>query len=150
MRQLLLATLVAVTLGLGGCLNFNQPSDSKIKTMSTDYFNQQFAGLFQLTDVTKNNGYKQSDTHYVAKVTLSAKAERSLEDYAKTRMQDADLSPLEKMSNSMAIGILKMTLPEFAAGDELTFKRNYLFIKTDNGWLLQKELQDDTLNEPTL
>jgi len=146
MRQLFLGTLLALTFTLSGCLNSNQPSDSNINEMSAEFFNQQFAGLFNVTNTTKDNGYKQNDTHYIAEMTITAQAERSLDDYAKALMQDTNLSAFEKMSNGMAVGLLKMTLPEFTAGDELEFKRDYLFIKTDNGWLLKKELSDDTTN----
>lgn len=144
MRQLLMGTLVVFTLVLTGCFGITQPSDSDIKEMSTYHFNQEFAGLFTVTEVVKDNGYKQNDTHYVAEMTIHARADRSLDDYAKQLVQDPSLSAFEKMTNSMAIGLLKMTLPDFVAGDQLEFKRNYLFIKTDNGWLLKKELNDET------
>jgi len=58
-------------------------------------------------------------------------------------MNDSSLSSLQKISNSMSIGLLKMTMPEFEAGDQIEFKKDYLFIKTDNGWLLKKELQPE-------
>ena len=141
--QYLTGLLLLGTLLLSGCLGISQPTDNDIKTSATDYFNQQFAGLFTVTEAVKNNGYKQNDTHYVAEMTLTAKAERSLDEYAAALMQDSTLSAFEKMTNGMAVGLLKMTLPDFVAGDELEFKRNYLFIKTDNGWLLKQELTDE-------
>ena len=139
-----IGTLFLITaLFLTGCLGITQPSDSDIKASSADYFNQQFAGLFTATDVQKDNGYKQNDTHYVAEMTITAKAERTLDEYASVLMQDSSLTAFEKMTNGMAVGLLKMTLPDFTAGDELEFKRNYLFIKTDNGWLLKQELNEE-------
>ncbi|MEA3404888.1 MAG: hypothetical protein U9R28_04000 [Pseudomonadota bacterium] len=144
MRHILSSFTLITVLFLTGCFGITQPSDSDIKEMSTYHFNQQFAGLFTVTDAIKDNGYKQNDTHYVAEMTLHAQADRSLDDYAKQLVQDPSLSAFEKMTNSMAVGLLKMTLPDFAAGDQLEFKRNYLFIKTDNGWLLKKELNDET------
>jgi len=144
MRHIMLSTLAVFSLLLVGCLGITQPSDSDITEMSTDHFNQQFSGLFTVTEAIKNNGYKQNDTHYVAEMTIHAEAERSLDEYAKQLVQDPELSAFEKMTNSMAIGLLKITLPNFTAGDQLEFKRNYLFIKTDKGWLLKKELNDET------
>ena len=141
--QYLTGLLLLGTLLLSGCLGISQPTDNDIKTSATDYFNQQFAGLFTVTKAIKDNGYKQNDTHYVAEMSITAKAERSLDEYAAALMQDSSLSAFEKMTNGMAVGLLKMTLPEFSAGDELEFKRNYLFIKTDNGWLLKQELNDE-------
>jgi len=146
MRHIMVSTLAVLTLLLAGCLGITQPSDSDIEAMSTDHFNQQFKGLFTVTEAVKDNGYKQNDTHYVAEMTLHTQADRSLDAYAKQMMQDSNLSAFEKMSNSMAIGLLKMTLPDFSEGDQLQFKRNYLFIKTDKGWLLKKELNDETTN----
>jgi len=143
-RHSFLLSMFISGLFLSGCFGNSQPSESDIKASSADYFNSQFSGLFTVTEATKDNGYKQNDTHYVAEMTLTAKAERSLDEYAQALMQDKTLSALEKMSNGMAVGLLKMTLPDFVAGDELEFKRNYLFIKTDNGWLLKKDLTDET------
>ena len=111
--------------------------------MATEYFNQEFDGLFKADDVSKQNGYKQNDTHYVAELKIIATAQQSLEDYAKSIMNDSSLSSLEKITNSMAIGLFKITLPEFTEGDQIEFDKNYLFIKTDNGWLLKKELQPE-------
>lgn len=145
MRRLFsyLTLLFTATL-LSGCLGITQPTDERIIEMSTQHFNQQYAGLFIVAQATKDNGYKQNDTHYVAEMTLTARAERSLEAYAQALMHDSSLSALDKMAQSVNLGLLKLTLPAFEAGDQLEFKRNYLFIKTDNGWLLKKEL---TANE---
>lgn len=146
MRPIMVSTLAVFMLFLSGCLGITQPSDSDIKQMSTQHFNQQFAGLFTVTEAVKDNGYKQNDTHYVAEMTIKATADQSLDDYAKQLVQDANLSAFEKMTQSMTIGLLKMTLPDFSQGDELEFRRNYLFINTDKGWLLKKELNDENTN----
>ena len=138
--------LLFTALLISGCIGITQPTNDDITELSTQYFNKQYAGLFRVTEAIKDNGYKQNDTHYVAEMTIMAQAERSLDDYAKVMMQDSTLSAFEKMTNGMAVGLLKMTLPDFVAGDELEFKRDYLFIKTDNGWLLKKELNDETIN----
>ena len=138
--------LLFITLFLSGCLGITQPKDADITEAVSEHFNAQFSGLFNATSVEKINGYKQNDTHYVAEMVITATAERSLEDYAKTIMQDSSLSSFEKIANSMNIGLLKMTLPEFSADDQIEFERNYLFIKTDNGWMLKKELQTEDLS----
>lgn len=113
--------------------------------MSGDFFNQEFKGLFLADKVVKNNGYKKNDTNYVAELSVLATAQLSLEDYAKATLNDPDLSAMDKMASTMAIGMMKMTLPEFSAGDTVEFKRDYLFIKTDNGWLIKEDL---TQNSP--
>jgi len=132
---------VAVFSLLSGCFGISQPTDKQIEAMSSNYFNQQFQGLFLADEVIKNNGYKQNDTHYVAEVTVKATAQRSIDEYAKALMHDQTISAMDKIAQSMAIGIWKMTLPEFQQGDQLEFERNYLFIKTDNGWQLKRELE---------
>lgn len=146
MRHLLLTFITITGLALSGCSGNSQPSNSDISSMSTAHFNKQFNGLFSVTNTVKNNGYKQNETHYVAEMEITARAERSLDEYAQNLMQNTQLSAFEKMTSGMSVGLLKMTMPEFKAGDELRFERNYLFIKTDNGWLLKKELNDETTN----
>lgn len=79
----------------------------------------------------------------MAELTITGTAQQDLDNYAKSIMNDASLSSLEKITNSMAVGLLKMTMPEFEAGDQITFEKNYLFIKTDNGWQLKDELKPE-------
>ncbi|MDX1347935.1 MAG: hypothetical protein R3189_06770 [Thiomicrorhabdus chilensis] len=147
MRYSLLSFLAATMLLLSGCFGINQPTDEAIQNMSEQQFNQQYVGLFTATQVQKDNGYKQNDTHYVAEMTIKARAERSVDEYARQIMEDSSLTAFEKMSQTVNLGLLKMTMPEFQTGDELEFKKDYLFIKTDKGWLLKKELtQDDSSN----
>lgn len=144
MRHLLLTFFTLTALFLSGCSGSSQPSNSDISKMSTAYFNEQFNGLFTVINVVKDNGYKQNETHYVAEMDITARAERSLDEYAQNLMHNSNLSTFEKMTTGMTVGLLKMTMPDFVAGDELEFKRDYLFIKTDKGWLLKKELDDET------
>ncbi len=146
MRHVLSIFTLLTTLLLVGCLGITQPADSDIDDMSEQHFNQQLAGLFTATEVTKKNGYKDSDTHYIAEMHILATAQQSLDEYATKLMQDKSLSAMEKLTNGMSLGLLKMTLPEFSAGDQIEFERNYLFIKTDNGWMLKKELQAEDLS----
>ncbi len=146
MRHTLLIFSLLTTLLLVGCLGITQPSDSDIHDMAEQQFNQQFAGLFTATEITKKNGYKKSDTQYIAEMHILATAQQSLDEYATKMMQDKSLSSMEKFTYGMSLGLLKMTLPEFAAGDQIEFERNYLFMKTDNGWMLKKELQAEELS----
>ncbi|WP_319380693.1 hypothetical protein [Thiomicrorhabdus sp.] len=138
--------LFPLLLLLSGCFGITQPTDSSIKEMAEQKFNLDYAGLFTVEEIEKINGYKQNDTHYVAELKVHAVAQRSLDEYAKAMMHDESLSGLEKLTQSMSIGLLKVTLPEFSAGDHLEFDRNYLFIKTDNGWILKKELEQSENN----
>jgi hypothetical protein len=146
MRHALSMVTLLTTLFLAGCLGITQPSDSDIHDMTEQQFNQQLAGLFTATAVTKKNGYKDSDTHYIAEMHILATAQQSLDEYAAKLMQDKSLSAMEKFTHGMNLGLLKMTLPEFVTGDQVEFERNYLFIKTDNGWMLKKELQATDLS----
>lgn len=136
-----LFVLTLLTGLLTGCFGVSQPTDSQVKEMSEEYFNQQFKGLFLASEVVKKNGYKKNDTHYVAEVSVMATAQLSLEDYAKATMTDPALSSMDKIASTMAMGMLKMTLPDFKEGDQIEFEREYLFIRTDNGWQLKQELK---------
>ncbi|BBP47035.1 hypothetical protein THMIRHAS_24080 [Thiosulfatimonas sediminis] len=136
-----LSLLFTVVL-LAGCFGLTQPTDSDIQAMAKEKFNQEFLGLFLADTVVKDNGYKKNDTHYVAELTITATAQRSLDEYAREIMRDSTLSHMEKMKQTFGIGVLKMTLPEFKQGDSIDFSRNYLFIKTDNGWMIKGTLED--------
>ena len=135
-----IALLFLMFLSLAGCFGDSQPSENDVKSMSSQFFDKEYSGLFIASNIVKNNGYKQNDTHYVAEVTITGTAQQSLEDYAKSVMNDKSMSSLEKITNSMALGMMKLSMPAFQEGDQLEFEKNYLFIKTDNGWLLKKEL----------
>lgn len=143
MFKLFSAVLISVSMALlSGCFFDNQPSDNDITKMATGYFNQQNPSLFVAKNVTKLNGYKQNDTHYVAELVITSEAKQSLIDYANAITQDPSLSAFEKMAMSMQLGMMKMTLPNFKAGDAMEWNKSYLFIKTDNGWMLKKELKE--------
>jgi len=137
------ALFFALLLSLSGCFGVTQPTEEDIRYMSIEHFEKEFPGLFYPIEMTKDNGYKQNDTHYVAEVTIHVGAMQSLEDYAKNLTNDDSLSAIEKIMLGAQVGLLKITMPDFKADDEFEFKRNYLFIKTDNGWMLKKKLEPE-------
>lgn len=141
----LILLLIGALLTLSGCLK-NQPSDSDIKAMAAEHFDQEFQDLFTASNVIKHNGYKQNDNHYVAELTITGTAIQSLDEYASGLMDDASLSSIEKLTKSMTIGVLKLSMPAFEAGDQIEFRRDYLFINTDNGWLLKREIKPEAAN----
>ncbi len=141
-RPFTVILMIFISSLLSGCFS-NQPSEEEIKSMVAERFDRDFSGIFTTSNVVKDNGYKQNDTHYVAEVTITGTAQQSLDDYARQIMKDNTLTSLEKITASMTIGLLKLTMPEFEAGDQIEFKRNYLFIDTDKGWILKWELNPD-------
>ncbi len=142
-RYLLLSlTLLLGMITMAGCSK-NQPSDSQIQTMAADYFNNEYKGLFKVEKVVKQNGYKQRDNHYVAELTLSATAQSSLAEYADKLMSDTNLDAMDKFTKGMQVTMLKISMPEFNSGDTLEFHKDYLFINTDNGWRIQKEINSE-------
>ena len=141
-----LKTLVStlfLSLMLTGCLGITQPTEENVTELTLAYFDQQFADLFTAEKIVKKNGYKDGDGRYIAEIVITANAQRSLEEYATFLMESQNISPLEKIQRGMKIGLLKITLPPFKSGDPIQFERNYLFIKSDNGWLLKKEILQD-------
>jgi len=135
--------LLSMAIALSGCLGISQPTEEDIRYMSMEHFENEYPGLFLAYEFQKDNGYKQNDTHYVAEVTIYAEALQSLEDYAKNLKNNDDLSTMEKLAMGMQITMIKLGMPDFKAKDEFEFKRHYLFIKTDNGWLLKKQLEPE-------
>ncbi|MEA1987588.1 MAG: hypothetical protein U9N57_00095 [Pseudomonadota bacterium] len=137
------ALLFALTISLSGCFGITQPSEDDIRYMSIQHFEQEYPGLFYPIEMTKDNGYKQNDTHYVAEVTIHVGAIQSLESYINNLKNNDDLSAMEKIFLGAQAGLLKLSMPDFKKDDEFEFKRNYLFIKTDNGWMLKKRLEPE-------
>lgn len=143
-RILSAVSVLSIAVLLSGCLGLTQPTESDIKEMAKTKFNQEFRGLFLADKVVKDNGYKKNDTNYVAELTITATAQRSLDEFAQEIMRDSTLSHIDKMKQAFGVGVLKMTLPEFQQGDQVDFTRNYLFIKTDNGWMIKGILEENT------
>ncbi|MBN2864968.1 MAG: hypothetical protein JXK16_03065 [Thiotrichales bacterium] len=137
-----LMLLISVILG-SGCFGPDQPTDAQIQTQASAYFNAQNSSLFEAQSIEKTNGYKQNDTHYVAELTVIGRAKQSLETYINSITHDPSLSPLEKMTSGMQAGLMKLSMEDFQAGDTFEYHKNYLFIKTDKGWLLKKDLTDE-------
>jgi len=142
-RMGITAALFSMLIALSGCLGITQPTEEDIRYMSMEHFENEYPDLFLAYEFKKDNGYKQNDTHYVAEVTIYAEAQQSLEDYAKSLQNNDDLSAMEKLAMGMQITMIKLGMPDFKAKDEFEFKRQYLFIKTDNGWLLKKQLEPE-------
>ncbi|HHS99429.1 MAG TPA: hypothetical protein ENK73_01095, partial [Thiomicrospira sp.] len=105
----IITLLFSAILTLSGCLGITQPSDDDIKSMAAERFDQEYAGLFIASNVVKNNGYKQNDTNYVAELTITGTAQASIDEYAQNILNDKSLSSIEKITNSMTIGLLKIT-----------------------------------------
>ncbi|GKT11563.1 MAG: hypothetical protein ISEC1_P0527 [Thiomicrorhabdus sp.] len=135
--------ILFATVILSGCLGITQPTESTITEAVHTHFNKQFADLFSVKTIVKKNGYKDGDGRYIAEITIIARAQRSLEEFAFFLMEDKNISPFEKIERGMSVGLLKITLPDFKAGEQIEFERHYLFIKSDNGWLLKNEVLQD-------
>lgn len=132
--------LLSVTLVLSGCFAPDQPTEAQIQTQSTAYFDRENPSLFEAISIQKTNGYKQNDTYYVAELTITARAKQGLEEYIRSITKDPSLSAFEKMTTTMQAGLMKMTMESFETDDKFEYNKQYLFIKTDNGWLLKKDL----------
>lgn len=126
---------------LSGCFGNHQPSAKQVHDQAMNFFNQEFKGLFLAEQAVKVNGYSKNQTHYIAQMKLLGRAQLSLAAFAKATFSEPGMSGMEKMALGLQIGRLKMTLPAFKQGDVLEFEREYLFIKTDNGWQIKEKLQ---------
>lgn len=140
------AAILLSALFLSGCFN-TQPSDNDIKSLATERFEREFSDLFTISDVQKINGYKKSEYEYVAELTMTATAQKSLNQYAEEMLNDNTVSSLDKFSRGMNITLLKLTMPTFETGDVIEFDRDYLYLKTENGWRIEKELLTENSHE---
>lgn len=83
-------------------------------------------------------------------MSIQATAQISLDDYLMALKDNDSYTPLQKARIALQVSLLKLTLPEFEQGDHLTFKRRFLFIKTDNGWQLRQQLKEKDSAQPVL
>lgn len=130
-------------LALAGCFFSHKPTVEQVTQDSKQFFNNEFQGIFLADNAVKENGYNENDNHYVAEMSITATAQITLDDYLLKLKDNDTYTPLQKAHIALQIGMLKLTLPEFEVGDQLTFKRRFLFIKTDNGWQLRKQLKQE-------
>jgi len=132
--------LMPTVLFISACSQ-TKPSDEDIKSMAAIHFDNEYKQLFTASNVIKLNGYNQNENHYIAELTITATANYSFEEYMhKQWVTDKNTFGIDKFASSLKLTMLRLTMPEFKAGDTLDFHKDYLFINTDNGWRLQKEI----------
>lgn len=142
--------LLSLSVLLSGCFDSHKPNLEQISSDSKQFFNNEFQGIFLADKATKENGYNENDNHYVAEMSIQATAQISLDDYLMALKDNDSYTPLQKARIALQVSLLKLTLPEFERGDHLTFKRRFLFIKTDNGWQLRQQLKEKDSAQPVL
>ncbi|BBN60137.1 hypothetical protein [Hydrogenovibrio marinus] len=142
--------LLFLSVLLSGCFDPHKPNLEQISSDSKQFFNNEFQGIFLADKAIKENGYNENDNHYVAEMSIQATAQINLNDYLMTLKNNDGYTPLQKARIALQISLLKLTLPEFEQGDHLTFKRRFLFIKTDNGWQLRQQLKEGSSDHPML
>lgn len=135
--------LLSSLLLLAGCSKPEQPSEEQALIQATAYFNAEIPDLFEAVSIEIINGYNDSDTHYIAEFKIVGIAKQKLNDHLNSITKSSRLSPLEKASALIKAGVLKVTMNDFEIGDTFEATKHYLFIKTDKGWLLKKELTDN-------
>lgn len=129
---------------LGGCLN-TTPSETLMQQQINARIQQETQGLFKVVALKKLNAYQPDDNTYLAKVKLTLEATQSIDDMINAVKNDPTLPPLQKMQTGLTLAAMKLAMPNVKAGDRVESTKVYRFIKTENGWRLDKAVEDTSL-----
>ena len=112
------------------------PGESQLEQLIQQQYDQQYQDLIDVNDLTKHNGWADSDSSYTAEVTYTIEFKQSFKAYLDQQTAKPG-NPLEKVATGMSAGLLKLQYGDFNAGDSYQVKQQTLNLrKTENGWAL--------------
>jgi hypothetical protein len=112
------------------------PGEARLEHILQQQFDAKYDGLIAVDNVTKQNGWADSEQHYAAEVSYTIVFKKSFKAYM-DEQTDKPGNPLEKMATGMAAGMLKLQYGDFKAGDQYQVKQQTLTLRmTENGWTL--------------
>lgn len=135
-------TVLFIAFGLSACSD-NPPNNNQVKTLAVDFFNVELENLFKADEVEINKLYKQDNNQYVAEVVITATAQRSFVEYMDFWAKDDSKTGVEKFEGVQRLAQLRMTMPEFKAGESIEFYKDYLIKNSPDGWQIVKEINID-------
>jgi hypothetical protein len=110
------------------------PGETKLGRILQQQYDAKYDGLIEVNQVTKQNGWSESEHHYAAEVSYTIAFKKSFKAYM-DEQTDKPGNPLEKMASGMAAGMLKLQYGDFKAGDKYQVKQQTLTLRmTENGW----------------
>ncbi|SIN69606.1 hypothetical protein SAMN05443662_0108 [Sulfurivirga caldicuralii] len=143
-NKLIAIVWLPLALLLGGCFNAT-PSEQLMQQKIDARIQQETQGLFKVVALKKLNAYQPDDNTYLAKLKLTLEATQSIDDMIEAVKNDPTLPPLQKMQSGLTLTAMKLAMPNVKAGDRVESTKVYRFIKTENGWRLDKAVEDTSL-----
>jgi len=140
----LLGLWLPLALLLSGCFNAT-PSESLMKEQIEARIQTQTQGLFKVVALKKLNAYQPDEHTYLAKLKLTLEATQSIDEMIDAVKNDPTLPPLQKMQAGLTLAAMKLAMPQVKAGDQVETTKVYRFIRTENGWRLDKAVEDAAL-----
>ena len=134
MRVIRPLVMLAMVSGLVACSG--APGESQLEHLLQQQFDQKYQDLIDVNDLTKHNGWADSEQYYTAEVTYNIEFKQSFKAYLDQQTAKPG-NPLEKVATGMSAGLLKLQYGDFNAGDTYQVKQQTLNLrKTENGWAL--------------
>jgi hypothetical protein len=91
-----------------------------------------------ITQLKYANGYQEDANHYVVVASYLQTFKVSLSDWL-----DRDDQP--NLGADISTGLMQLKYGQFDAGDSFDEVRSFLFMRTENGWILQQSVGDPTV-----
>lgn len=132
----IISSLTAILLAIALTACSDTPGDTKLKQLLQQQYDAKYAGLMDINDVKKLNGWSDNDNHYTAEVAYNIAFKKSFAAFMNEQTEQPG-NPLEKMVTGMSAGMLKLQYGDFKAGDKYQVKQQTLTLRmTENGWML--------------
>lgn len=130
MRRWLIISLLPLLL-LAACAN--RPSEGDIQRQVTERLLNEGGDLYTVENFRKTNGFEPSQNAYAADIEYDLVFHKSLADLALNLRKRDD--PVLAGLDLVALGI---KYGQFQAGERQHHTEKVTFLKTEQGWLLQK------------
>lgn len=126
--------LVILLVGCSG-----KPTDSEVEQqMVGNILSGGGSEIFQVENFQKVNGFEKDENTYIADVKYDLVFKTGVKDMAQQLEQKSEASPFSKLGAGLGIMALQMQYGNFEAGHRVTKEDKVTFIKTENGWRIEK------------
>lgn len=95
--------------------------------------------IFQFENFEKTNGFMQADDRYIAEVSYDLVFRESLETTSEQIRHQAAESPIIAIESGLKLINQLLQYGQFKAGDRLSYHEKFVFIKTEQGWRLERD-----------
>ena len=134
---LFIIALIFTIFGLSGCSS-NVPNQSAVEqAIQTTLAAPLKAGLFEILSIKKTNGHPDGENNYVVEAEIKMKFKNNFVDLKTSALQQSRGID-QTIDTAFEYDLIKEKLGNFKAGEEKTYKFNYMLVKTEKGWIVQE------------